>query len=360
MNLDDLAPPKPYAVTERLADVKPEPVTWLWSDRLPAGKLVMLDGDPSLGKSTLALTFAAHVSTGRDWPDGRPCPQGDVVIMSAEDGLADTIRPRLDAAEGDPDRVHALTEVSYVDDGGEARRRPPTLADTDVIADTVRDVGARLLIVDVLMAYLPGKVDSHRDQDVRVILSRLAKIGEETGCTVLLLRHLNKTSGGNAVYRGGGSIGIIGAARAGYVVALDPSDDTESTRVLACTKNNLAPTPPSLTYRLESTPDSHVARVVWGGESTHRAGELLNLTTEEAVERNDALDFLDKYLLDNGGTAKASDVQKEASKAGFSKTTLHRAARKLGVQKQKDSMGGPWWWRHPIDQPPEGSEESTP
>ncbi len=119
------------ANTVRLSDVDPERVRWLWPGRLPLGKLVVLDGDPGVGKSTLALDIAARLSTGRGWPDGGTCPPGGVLILSAEDGLADTIRPRLDAAGGDPTRVHALTEVRYVGEDGQLRARPPTLSDVD-------------------------------------------------------------------------------------------------------------------------------------------------------------------------------------------------------------------------------------
>ncbi len=117
------------AVTVTLAAVQPEHVQWLWPGRLPLGKLVVLDGDPAVGKSTLAVDLAARVTIGTRWPDGTDCPAGDVLILSAEDGLADTIRPRLDAASGDPARVHALTDVRYREDDGTVRTRTPTLAD---------------------------------------------------------------------------------------------------------------------------------------------------------------------------------------------------------------------------------------
>ena len=128
--------------------------------------------------------------------------------------------------------MHALTAIRTGLGDGSIGERPPTLADIRPITAAIRQTRARLVIVDVLMAFLPGKVDRHKDQDVRVVLSRLSAMAEETGALLLLLRHLNKTSGGPAIYRGGGSIGIVGAARAGYLVARDP-DDPE-TRVLAC------------------------------------------------------------------------------------------------------------------------------
>jgi hypothetical protein len=341
----------PGGVLVTLADVAAERVGWLWPGRLPAGKLVTLDGDPALGKSTLAITFAAHVSTGRAWPDGTPCPVGDVVVLSAEDGMADTIRPRLDAAVGDPTRVHCLTGVRTVAEDGEITTRPPTLADVVAIREVIQRTGALLLVVDVLMAYLPGKVDSHRDQDVRAVLHRVAEVAETTGCTVLLLRHLNKSGAGSPMYRGGGSIGIVGAARAGYIVAPDPDDDTGQVRVLACVKSNLAEQPPSLSYRLESAPGSHVARVVWGEASQHSAADLLRTgdPQEDRTERDAAKEWLTGYLTDCGGEAPAKDVKKSCRSAGFSERTVDRARERAHVTTGRTGFGkgAVYVWRLP-------------
>jgi len=209
-----------------LADVQPEKVSWLWRGWLPVGKLVTLDGDPGLGKSTLALTFAAIITTGGMWPDGDLCDHtGDVILLSAEDGLADTIRPGFDSAGGDPTKVHAVQGVPLSDDPDDGLRMP-TLADIMQLRELITRTKARLVVVDVLMAYLPTGTDSHRDQDIRQVLGRLARLADDTGCTILLLRHLNKAKGGDPLYRGGGSIGIVGAARVGLLVAKDPDDDT--------------------------------------------------------------------------------------------------------------------------------------
>jgi AAA domain len=329
-------------IVKTLSDVEPEPVSWLWRDRLPAGKLVVLDGDPSVGKSTLAVDWAARVSTGSPWPDGTPCPIGDVLIMSAEDGLADTIRPRLDAAGGDPRRVHALGGVAILDGDGNPVQRAVSLADAGVISSAVQRHGAVLLIIDVLMAYLPSGVDSHRDQDIRSVLARIAAVADDTGCCVVLLRHLNKTSGGNPLYRGGGSIGIVGAARAGFVAGIDPDDETR--RIVACTKSNLAPMPPSLAYRLEPA-DNGMARVMWLGEATATAASLLSLGgPDERSERDEAVDWLTDYLQQREGQAPAGEVLKAAAADGISKVTLHRARKRAGVTTSKAGLHGGWTW----------------
>lgn len=333
------------AVLVPLATVKPETLTWLWQDRLPAGKLVTIDGDPSVGKSTLAVDLAAHVSVGKPWPDGAPCEIGDVLILSAEDGLADTIRPRLDAAEGDPARVHALTAVRCLFDDGKVGERPPTLADIDVIRDAIESCDARLVIIDVMMAFLPGKVDSHKDQDIRAVLSRLTRVGEQTGCTFVLLRHLTKGGGGTPMYRGGGSIGIIGAARAGFVVARDPEDP--DTRVIACVKSNLAREPESLSYRLEETPGMSVAHVVWTGASALDASSLLRSNDEDGDDRKEVDRWLTDLLDSNNGVVNAKDVAKSARDAGWSMDQAKRAKKRLAVESHKAGMDRGWNWAWP-------------
>lgn len=343
--------------TVTLSDVGPEHVSWGWRPRLPVGKLVVLDGDPAVGKSTLAVCLAAHYSTGRPWPDGADCPAGDVLILSAEDGIADTIRPRLDASGGDASRVHCLTEIRFTDQG-KSRSRPVTLADMDAIELAVRRHAVRLVIVDVLMAYLPGKVDSHRDQDIRTVLSRLSDLADATGCTIVLLRHLNKAPGGNPLYRGGGSIGIVGAARSAFLVALDPDDETR--RVLAPTKSNLAAMPEALAFRLEDSAEHGCARVVWEGNSSHTAADLLGRREDEdeRTERDEATEWLIDYITDQGGKVQASEAIKAAGRDGIAKTTLHRARKKAGIESTKCGVRGGWIWQISPPRIPQDSQDS--
>lgn len=335
-------------VTVNLADVVPERVDWLWFGRLPLGKIVVLDGDPSVGKSTLAVDCAARVSTGHAWPDGAPNRRGAVLLLSAEDGLADTIRPRLDAASGDPSGVDALTEVRYRDEHNVIRTRPATLADLDDIEDAVRRTKAVLVVVDVLMAFLPGKVDSHRDQDVRGVLSGLAAMAERNTCCILLLRHLNKSAGGSAMYRGGGSIGIIGAARVGLLAAVDPED--ESRRVLAGIKSNLAVMPEALAYQLVDSPEHGCARVDWLGVSGHTAGVLLAgpRDEDERTERDEAGEWLLDYLAGNEREALSGQIKKAAHGEGISERTLKRAKAKMRVgHYSTKTKPRRTYWTHP-------------
>ncbi len=348
---EEAASPSAFGATViRLADVQPERVRWLWPGYLPLGKLVMLDGDPDQGKSALTVDWAARISTGSPMPDGAEPIKGAVLILSAEDGLADTIRPRLDAAGGDPAQVITITEMSTVAEDGERTTRPVAIPrDLPAIKDTIARNGVVLVIVDVLMAYLDGSVDSYRDQDVRRALFPLAAMADRTGCCVVAIRHFTK-SGARAIHRGGGSVGIGGAARAGFMVAADPDDDSGDTRVLAPVKFNLAKHPPALAYRLGEDEARGCAQVAWLGESGQTADALLadNGSEEERTDQDEAVEWLIGYLIAHGSEAGAGDIIRDAAKNGFQVRTLRRARRKANnprVTTGKEGMRGGWVWR---------------
>lgn len=330
----------------RLSEVEPERVEWLWPARIPRGRMTILDGDPGLGKSALTIELAARISTGSRMPDGSiglTEPRG-VVFLSAEDGLADTIRPRLDAAGANPDEVAALR---YVRDD-EGRRRLPSVADIGDIEAAIYTMDAALLVVDPLVAYLGSGVNAHRDQDVRAGLADLADLAERTGVAVLAVRHLNKGNAANPLYRGGGSIGLIAAARSGLLVARDPDepDDTDR-RILASTKCNLARKPPALAFRVLASANGTL-RIEWGGESGHDASTLLEHTdSEERSAREDAADFLRVELAEDPQPVK--ELKERATGLGLSWRTVERAKRNLGVLAEKSGFNGPWIWRLPED-----------
>lgn len=336
-------------VLVRLIDVTPERVEWAWPGRLALGKVTVLDGDPGTGKSTIALDIAARITTGSSMPDGGPGigPAG-VVVCSAEDGLADTIRPRLEAVGADLARVVSLT---IGDVGGERSIAIPD--DLGALEAAIINVGAKLVIIDPLMAHLPGSVNSYRDQDVRRALGPLAALGERTGAAILVIRHLTKATGSSPVYRGGGSIGIIGAARTGLLAAPDPDDETGARRVLAVVKSNLAPIAAALTYVIEpaaiESPGGSIvtSRVAWGGLSPHTAAELLELaaTPADRSALEEATDVLHEILA--AGPILATDVRSEARRAGVSSRTLDRAKAALKVRSYRvGQLGaeGRWFW----------------
>src|SRR5215216_3712985 len=331
-----------------LSEVETEQVSWLWRGWLALGKLSVMDGDPGLGKSATVLDIAARVSTGSAFPDGshNEVGPGGVVILSAEDALSDTIKPRLEAAGADLERIASL---SMLPDGSGHERLLSIPEDLVHLEAEIERMEAKLVIVDPLVAFFSKKVDSHKDQDVRRALAPLAAVADRTGTAVQLVRHLSKGEGKNPVYRGGGSIGIIGAARIGALVAKDPKD--EERRVLAPVKNNLAVHPKSLLYTLEEAPNGAV-RVVWAGESEYSASELLqSVQPDRADTRREAQDFLVSVL--SGGPVPKAQVEEEARAANISDSTLRRAKTSLGViPERENAVGGErgtgrWVWKLP-------------
>lgn len=340
-------PPKPRArKTEgpvpglvRLSDVKSRPVRWLWPGWLPLGALVMIDGDPGVGKSTVTHDFAARVTAGGRWPDGQKCPRGNVLIMTAEEGLADTVLPRLEFAGGDPARAVVLTEVHTAD----GARLPALPLDIPFIESVIRAERIKLMTIDVLASYLggEGKVNSHQDTDVRRALYPLFRMAERTSSCVLMLRHLNKQGAvANAMYRGGGSIGISGQARAVHLAAYDPDDPTQTRRILAPVKVNNAARPRALAYRIEAEHPGPGAptRIAWAGEDRHTAADLLALA-EDADARDDrdhTVAWIQDYLINQAGCeAPYAQLQVAARQAGIPERTLRNARRRAAVSYRR-------------------------
>jgi len=326
-----------------LSEVQAETVEWLWERRIPLGKITVLDGDPDNGKSVLTTDLAARVTTGRPMPYGfgKTFPQAGVVILSAEDGVGDTIRPRFDAAGGDPSRVVIL--------GNDDPFGIPE--DLPELERAIKQVGAKLVIVDPIMAFLGENINSNSDKDVRSALKPLKQLAERTGAAVVIVRHLNKTPGGNVLYRGGGSVGIIGAARSGLVVGPQPTD--EGLRVLASQKHNLSMPPESLAYQVTSAPHNpHAAVIVYKGVTKMNAKDILKPQVEEQ-ERSameEAKDFLREILA--AGEKPAADVKSEAESVGVAWGTLKRAKVALGVNPVK--RGAVWYWFLPPDDGADG------
>lgn len=274
-----------------LSEVETQEVHWLWEKRIPLGKITILDGDPGMGKSLLAINVAACVSTGYPMPDGTPGKQGGVILVAPEDGASDTLKPRLEAAGGDPSRVLLLNEVEGLD----AKKimihdRPFSLShDLETLEGMIKRTKAILVVLDPLMAVLGHNIDSSRDQDVREVFTPLAQLAERTNCAVLVIRHLNKGASKNALYRGAGSIGIIAAARTGLIVSQDPYE--ENRRILATTKNNLSRKASNLSYQVVEN-EHGIPYIQWLGENNYTLPTLLDGGTNVSIERHKILQVL--------------------------------------------------------------------
>jgi 5S rRNA maturation endonuclease (ribonuclease M5)/KaiC/GvpD/RAD55 family RecA-like ATPase len=209
--LGDLVPVKQAGpVTRDLTGVKPERISWLWHGWVPQAAVTIVDGDPGTGKSTITLDLAARISRGLEMPDGSPGTYGNVLLISAEDDVGSTILGRLKAAGANVGNVRSLQTISEgtKPDGTEPERAIVFPQDLDAIKQVVRELGARLVVIDPLMAFLGDSVDSYRDQEMRSkILYPLKLMASELGCSIVVVRHLTKMEGGKASYRGSGRSG---------------------------------------------------------------------------------------------------------------------------------------------------------
>ena len=257
-----------------LSDVKTHPIEWLWHGRIPLGKITILDGDPGIGKSLIAINIAACVSAGLLMPDDTPGIQGGVIIIAPEDSPADTIKPRFEAIGGNSAQVLIIDTV----DGFDAKRMsmftsPFSLSrDLQDLEMTIKRRKAKLVILDPLMAVLGHDVSATNDQDIREVLTPLSQVAERTRCAILIIRHLNKGSSTNPLYRGAGSIGIIGAARMGLIAVRSPYD--EQMCILATSKNNLSKPASHLIYQIVEN-EQKIPYIQWLGEIQETVSNLL-------------------------------------------------------------------------------------
>jgi hypothetical protein len=339
-----------------LRDVEPKPVAWLWPGRIPLGKLTLLVGDPGLGKSLVSLDLAARVTTGTPWPDapGQRQDAGDVLILSAEDDLADTIRPRLDAAGADPARVVALQAVKdETDDGGICKRAFNLTRDVGQLAQATEvHPGIRLVIIDPISAYM-GDVDSHHNAEVRAALSPLADFAQQHRVAVLAISHLRK-SGGRAIYRTMGSLAFAAAARTVLGVGVDPQDDTGQRRLMLPIKANLTADSSGMAWTIVPKALNglgELPRIAWERDPVP-AGDVDSLLGGEdedgkrgpdAYARGEAVEFLKQELA--AGPRSAKEMESAAKQAGVASRTLDRAKALLRVQATHEPDG--WYWTLP-------------
>ena len=306
-------PSKPETVKIiRMSDVELTPVEWLWKPYLPFGKLSVLQGNPGEGKTYFAMHLAAACTNGKLLPNMERMEPFNVIYQTAEDGLGDTVKPRLIEAGADLDRVLVI-------DDSEVQL---TLSD-ERIEKAIIENNARLVIIDPIQAYLGADVDMNRANEVRPIFMRLGQVAQRTGCAILLIGHLNKAAGMQSLQRGLGSIDIAAAVRSVMFIGKLKHDPTM--RILTHEKSSLAPPGVSLAFSLG---DEGGFR--WVGEYDITADEMLSgIEPQRETKTQQAKDLI-CALLAGGKQALSEDIDKAALERGIPGRTVRDAKRELG------------------------------
>jgi RecA-family ATPase len=333
-----------------LSSVQAKPIKWLHPGRIPRGKITIIAGDPDVGKTFLTLDIAARVSNGTKWPDGSSNEKGNVLILTAEDDLADTIVPRLKSADADLKNIHALPTITKIDvqTQKELEVVPTLTKDFEIIKQEISIKEPKLLIIDPINAYLPG-VDTHRDAELRAkVFAPLKKLAEEYDLAIICVMHLNKGGSQNAKHRVSGSVAYVAASRATWVVVADTDDSTR--KLMIPVKFNIGPKPDGMAYKIVENGENE-PQIEWEKEPLDlSADEALQSETSHSSERELAKEFLLDLLED--GEIPSKVVYKQASEMSISERTLQRAKSALKVKafrKGKDGVqgGGVWYWKLP-------------
>lgn len=325
------------------ADIVAKPIRWLWPGYVPMGKITVLAGAPGLGKSLLTLMLASRVSK-----------VASVLIVSAEDDPADTIKPRLEAAGAHHDNVHLVDAREVTDNGLVVPGIVQLPQDAYAIGAKVHEFGARLVIFDPVPAFLDGGHSAYREQEVRAALAPLKQVAEDYSCAPVLVMHLNKGDGADPLRRIANSGAFTALARSVLLFGPDPEDpegERGTGRILTVAKGNVrAAGRGSLAMRVEATdvpgldgkPPISTARLIEIGDSNVSAEDLLD-SGEDRTAKGEAMTWL-RDLLANG-PMMARDVQAAADGEGISARTLKRAKQSLGVRSVKQGATGGWAWQ---------------
>lgn len=348
--------PKSTLKLLRADTVKIEPIRWIWPGFLASGKLHILGGAPGVGKSTVAVMFAAHVTTGAGWPDGHVSTPGSVIAWSGEDDPADTLVPRLIAAGADLRKIHFIERVAV--EGAGNRPFLPAI-DLPLLEEQIKAIGgAKLLIVDPIVSAITG--DSHKNSEVRQSLQPLADLAVKHGIAVLGITHFSKNSSGREPHeRITGSIAFTAFARIVLICSKQRDDDE---RIFCRAKSNIGLDEGGWKYSLaQKVLPCHselvASGVQWGGRVEGSAREIL--AAAEAPDRDadnvgDAIAAATKFLLDvlgDGEEISAESVVAEAEANGISERTLNRAKAALKVKVIRKGFGknGNFLWSLPTE-----------
>ena len=312
-----------------MEDVQTREVNWLWYPYIPYGKITVIEGDPGEGKTTLALTLAALLSRGQPLPCDEDIPYEPISIIyqTAEDGIDDTIKPRLEKANADCSKIRVIDETEK------------ELSMTDErLEQAIAETNAKLVILDPIQAYIGSDIDMHRANEIRPVLKRLGIIAEKYGCAIVLIGHMNKASGSKSTYRGLGSIDIQATARSVLLVARIP--DKPNIRIMAQDKSSLAAAGDSIGFEISEDRGFECV-----GPYDITVDELLAGKEGRGRKKLDvAIAFIKEYF---GAESEVSsiDIEEEATRKGIKRNTLLSAKKKLGITagNRKTTDGTMYW-----------------
>lgn len=309
----------------KMDEIQTEKIRWLWYPYIPYGKITLIQGDPGEGKTTFILAVAAFLTNGQPILDtGDNIEPVKVIYQTAEDGLADTIKPRLEEVGAD------CSKVIVIDESEQAL----TLSD-ERIEKAIIKTGAKLLILDPLQAYLGSDVDMHRANEIRPVFKALAGVAERTGCAVVVIGHMNKMIGTKGLYRGLGSIDIAAAVRSILLVGRDKA--SENTRIMAQLKSSLAPEGCPIAFELDRESGFR-----WVGAYDVSIDDILNgtHTEREPTKKLQAISLIVEML--HGGDMPCANIYKRLEEHNISRRTVENAKKEANVRSYKN--GNEWYW----------------
>lgn len=300
---------------------------WFWEPYIPYGMITILEGDPGLGKTFVALYLASRLSAGGTLPSDHKLAKQGVAYLSYEDDPNYTLRPRGDNMGGDPKRIHVLDSDFVLDSEGFKK-----------LEKLIEDKSIGLVVIDPFVAAISSKTDMYRSNSIREVLNELKVIAAAHDCAIILVRHLTKTQHEKAIYQGGGSMDYIGAARSALRVSVHPEDADK--RVMVHIKHNIGPPGVSWAFRLQDKGKGKIPELVWEGECSIRAEDLVNSSARKTSPIECAREFLMREL---SNKPRPADIIKEiAQQEGIADRTLTRARDDLGIKPYQKRRK--WYW----------------
>ena len=341
---DKLAESHGRVVVERPHKMQMKMTDWLWPGYIPLGRITILAGDPGIGKSQTSIDLAACITRGKPMPDGTEGLRGNCAIVTAEDETAETIMPRLVAAGADLKKVGIIRKVKV--DGTERYLKLPR--DLNRLRIMIHNEDLRLLVIDPLNAFVEQSVNTYKDQDIRSVLAPVEGMAEEMRCAILIIAHLNKKEEAATLYRVGGSIGFIGAARSVLGVQKKVTSDGIDMHVLYSLKSNLGKKPPAQQYEIvgadvtEPTTGETIktSKVEWHGQ----CADPSRSRDDGPRMRKECLDFLIEEF-SREYEVLSDDLMQSAKKAGIPWRTLQEYKHEFKVESLK--RHGQWCWKAP-------------